>query len=386
MINKIFSNINFKGKTRTKDKYRVVYSEPQRVELEKEFLYSKYITIKRKAELSQTLNLSERQIKIWFQNRRAKERKTNRKMRMENNGRNSNDVKANNQELNDYSDEESDENDEENEDEDKFIYEQYEHVDENSTDSNKVKSQDVGKTNNNNNKSKDKKSTQKKAANTTNKTVVNENTNNLSNNSNTGSNSEENVDMNYYNNMYQPNSYLQHSTQLSTASNPTFIASNANNSQPAQLATNSTFPSFINYQTGQASYGQYSSLFNTQPIIDQSYAQSAYQTNPYSSYQSFQNSYSSSYPSNIDYNASFQPTQSHILAQHPTQAQQYHSTQPQSYGSSNTFNMIESNFNEADYMNSVNKQQLLTSSPLPTNTNNSSSLLVANVLSQFQSI
>ncbi len=50
------------GKTRTKDKYRVVYSEIQRLELEKEFMYSKYITIKRKAELSQTLVLSERQV------------------------------------------------------------------------------------------------------------------------------------------------------------------------------------------------------------------------------------------------------------------------------------------------------------------------------------
>ena len=75
----------FLGKTRTKDKYRVVYTEPQRIELEKEFLYSKYITIKRKSELSQTLSLSERQIKIWFQNRRAKDRKTSRKQRMDNN-------------------------------------------------------------------------------------------------------------------------------------------------------------------------------------------------------------------------------------------------------------------------------------------------------------
>lgn len=58
--------IFFKGKTRTKDKYRVVYSEPQRVELEKEFLFSKYITIKRKAELSQVLNLSERQVCLDF--------------------------------------------------------------------------------------------------------------------------------------------------------------------------------------------------------------------------------------------------------------------------------------------------------------------------------
>jgi homeobox protein CDX len=69
----------FTGKTRTKDKYRVVYSDHQRLELEKEFHYSRYITIRRKAELAQTLALSERQVKIWFQNRRAKERKQNKK-------------------------------------------------------------------------------------------------------------------------------------------------------------------------------------------------------------------------------------------------------------------------------------------------------------------
>lgn len=63
------------GKTRTKDKYRVVYTDHQRLELEKEFHYSRYITIRRKAELAANLALSERQVKIWFQNRRAKERK-----------------------------------------------------------------------------------------------------------------------------------------------------------------------------------------------------------------------------------------------------------------------------------------------------------------------
>ncbi|KAL7042257.1 hypothetical protein ACKWTF_001085 [Chironomus riparius] len=53
------------GKTRTKDKYRVVYTDHQRLELEKEYHYTRYITIRRKTELSQILSLSERQVKIW---------------------------------------------------------------------------------------------------------------------------------------------------------------------------------------------------------------------------------------------------------------------------------------------------------------------------------
>ncbi|KAJ8952439.1 hypothetical protein NQ318_014531 [Aromia moschata] len=72
--------MSFVGKTRTKDKYRVVYTDHQRIELEKEFTFNnKYITIRRKSELATNLGLSERQIKIWFQNRRAKERKQNKK-------------------------------------------------------------------------------------------------------------------------------------------------------------------------------------------------------------------------------------------------------------------------------------------------------------------
>ena len=56
--------LQYLGRTRTKDKYRVVYSDHQRLELEKEFHYSRYITIRRKAELAQALTLSERQVRI----------------------------------------------------------------------------------------------------------------------------------------------------------------------------------------------------------------------------------------------------------------------------------------------------------------------------------
>ena len=51
------------GRTRTKDKYRIVYSDHQRLELEKEFHYSRYITIRRKAELANNVGLSERQVR-----------------------------------------------------------------------------------------------------------------------------------------------------------------------------------------------------------------------------------------------------------------------------------------------------------------------------------
>ncbi|EDO45719.1 predicted protein, partial [Nematostella vectensis] len=54
---------------------RTAYTASQQLELEKEFLYSRYITRTRRKELANTLDLSEKHIKIWFQNRRMKKKK-----------------------------------------------------------------------------------------------------------------------------------------------------------------------------------------------------------------------------------------------------------------------------------------------------------------------
>lgn len=63
------------GGVKKPKRIRTAFTSQQMMELENEYARARYLDRSRRAELSEVLSLNERTIKIWFQNRRMKEKK-----------------------------------------------------------------------------------------------------------------------------------------------------------------------------------------------------------------------------------------------------------------------------------------------------------------------